>query len=70
MKIKTRYIYTVVREGVIRNQKDLENDIDFFRGAMQDETGEYLYAGTGLEETITISMEISKNNGKSWEKVI
>jgi Neuraminidase (sialidase) len=68
MKIKVRYTYTVVREGDI-SSSELEDDIDFFKGAMSDETGEFLYSGTGMEERISVKMEISKDGGKTWEEV-
>lgn len=68
MKINVRYTYTVVREGEI-DSSELEDDIDFFKGAISDETDEFLYGGTGLKEHISVKMEISKDDGKTWEEV-
>jgi Neuraminidase (sialidase) len=68
MKTKVRYIYTVIREDDI-DHSELEETIDFFKGAISDETDDYLYEGSGLGETISVKMEISKDNGKTWETV-
>lgn len=65
--MKIRHIYTVIRESEITTNL-LKEDIKFFKGAMQDDTGEYLYGGPLGHEEITVSMEIFKK-GK-WEKVI
>jgi Neuraminidase (sialidase) len=65
--LKVRHIYTVVRESTIL-ARELNEEIEFFQGAMKDETGEYLYGGGGFEE-ISIAMHVSKDNGKTWEKV-
>ena len=58
--MKVKHIYTVVREFEI-DRSEKEEEIEFFKGAMTDEAGEYLYGGSSTHETITIKMEI---NGK------
>ena len=68
MKIKVRYTYTVVRENKI-NQSELEETIDFFKGAICDETDEYLYGGAGVGEKVSVKMEASEDNGITWNPV-
>lgn len=66
--IKVRFIYTLVREDEIDNE-ELPDVIDFFKGAMHDETEEYLYGGASLAEKVSVRMEISRDDGKTWEEV-
>jgi hypothetical protein len=66
--MKIRYIYKVVRDSECE-KKDLAEEIDFFQGAMKDETGEYLYGGVGDDE-ISVEMHISEDDGITWAEVI
>lgn len=64
--IKTRYIYTVIREDTLKSEKELKTDLEFLNG-MKEEAGEYLYGGSYGREKINLVMQYSKDNGKTWQ---
>ena len=55
--MKIQHIYTVVREYNI-DPEELEGEKKFFEGAITDEPGEYLYSGSGDNETISVKMKV------------
>jgi hypothetical protein len=53
-----KHIYTVVRKYEI-DPEELEEETSFFKGAITDEPGEYLYSGPCcVGETITVEMKV------------
>lgn len=64
--MKIRHVYTVIREFEIEDN-ELKKEKEFFRG-VQDESGEYLYSGTGGDEKIEVKMQKSVD-GKRWFNV-
>lgn len=65
--IKLKYVFTVIRKSACAPSR-LKEEVEYFQGAMTDETGEFLYGDAGNEE-IKVEMFFSKDNGKTWEKV-
>lgn len=57
--MKTRYVYTVIRE-ISReiSNKDIESELDFFRG-VTDEPEEYLYGSSALKEKVTVDLQFN-----------
>jgi len=69
MKMKqyrTRVVYTVTREDVEKSTLRQAKE-DF--GCIEDETGEWLYGGTGKSETIEARLEIYDEDNKRWMEV-
>jgi hypothetical protein len=63
--MKIRETYTVVREySTNRSLKDFDGHI----AHVQDETGEFLYGGSGGNEKITVKIEAKNKNGK-WKSL-
>ena len=58
MNIQLRCVYTVTRTCNVRSEEDLQKKLDFFKGAVTDEPGEYLYAGTMSPETISVVAQV------------
>ena len=65
--MKIQHVYTVTRTFEI-DDDELEGSIDFFKGAITDETGEYLYGGTSYDETIDVYMRVFRNGKWKVEK--
>lgn len=64
--MKYRYTYTVVRE--VTTRRESEEDIQGHCDHVQDEAGEFLYGGSPGSETITVKIEVSRDNGKTWKE--
>jgi len=68
-KVMVRHVYTVTRtHGPIAESK-LQDEIDFYEGALKDETDEYLYGGSGGHEDLTVEMQVSYDKGKRWQTI-
>lgn len=65
--MKIKHVFTVTRYSSIED-KDLDSEIEFFEGGMKDETGEYLYGGSGEKEDITVEMFVKKGN--DWIEIL
>ena len=64
--MKMRLVYTVIRE--CRNVDSAEHAREE-TGAILEETGEYLYGGSGSAERVGVAVQVSKDQGKTWTTV-
>ena len=57
---KIQHIYKVIRTFEV-DDADIKEEREFFKG-VQDEPGEYLYGGTGENETIEVKFKLLKSD--------
>lgn len=63
----TRHVYTVIRTFETP-ESELEDEVKFFKGAIKDETDEYLYGGAQIDEEVHVKMQKSID-GTLWVDV-
>jgi hypothetical protein len=65
--MKIKHIYTVERVFDC-HEEEAEDEIAFCKGAISDESGEYLYSGPHSKEKIYVDFYKSVDEVK-WEKI-
>jgi hypothetical protein len=66
---KIRYVFKVTRElSKTVPPEELQDEIDFSK-SVEEEAGEYLYGGNTGNEKISVTTQISYDNGKTWKNI-